>query len=155
MGNRINLRRIECPRCGADVRIPLWWALGVEGIFRCKTCRQPFKTGYKTGAFLSGLSLAVSLAQIQALVWIFSIHSMVFFAALAVPAWLTLAFLLRRLWMVRKTKHAVRNALPEEIPADWELMTPEERYRSLSRLPRDTRFGEETASEKGNETECL
>ena len=46
-------RSLTCPQCGARVRIPWFWAIGIEGIFRCRQCRLPFKTGYKTGAILS------------------------------------------------------------------------------------------------------
>lgn len=76
-------RSLTCPQCGARVRIPWFWAIGIEGIFRCRQCRLPFKTGYKTGAILSAVSLSLSMALVQLMVYVFSIYSMIFFAAAA------------------------------------------------------------------------
>ena len=71
---------ITCPRCGADVKVPLYWAVGIEGIFRCRECRLPFKTGYKMGAVLSALGLTLAVATVQLLVYLLSIYSMAIFS---------------------------------------------------------------------------
>lgn len=95
-------RDIKCHDCGSTVKIPVFWALGIEGIFRCGQCRRPFKTGYKMGAVLSALALSISMALMQLLVWIFSIYSMVLFVLLLIPAWLFLSFHFRKWYMLRK-----------------------------------------------------
>ncbi|MDR2936179.1 MAG: hypothetical protein LBU80_02405 [Rikenellaceae bacterium] len=59
------LRKITCDRCGAEVRIPLFWVLGIEGIFYCRACRQHFKIDYKLGALLAGLGWATAWAAMQ------------------------------------------------------------------------------------------
>ena len=96
-------RIIKCPRCGNEVRIPWFWILGLEGIFRCQTCKTPFKTGYKVGAILSALGLSFSVAIVQLIVYVFSIYSMILAVILMIPMWIFFAFHLRKRYMIRKT----------------------------------------------------
>lgn len=84
------------------VRIPLFWTLGIEGVFRCVGCRRPFRTGYKMGAVLSALALSISVALMQLMVWLLSIHSMLLFVLLLIPVWLFLSFHFRKWYMLRK-----------------------------------------------------
>lgn len=144
-------RRITCPRCGAPVRIPIYWALGIEGIFRCRACRQTFKTGYKMGAFLSALALCLAVAAVQLLVYLFSSYSLGLFALALIPLWLTTAFCLRKAWMMRRVRAAARRTPLAEETDDGEEVNQsvepepkslEEQYFSLRRLPRDTAFEE-------------
>ena len=102
-------RSLKCPQCGARVRIPWFWTIGIEGIFRCRQCRLPFKTGYKTGAVLSAVSLSLSMAIVQLLVYVFSIYSMILFALLLIPLWIFIAFHLRRAYMIRKIKRRIKS----------------------------------------------
>ena len=88
---------ITCPRCGADVKVPLYWAVGIEGIFRCRECRLPFKTGYKMGAVLSALGLTLAVATVQLLVYLLSIYSMAIFILTLIPLWLVYGYGLRKL----------------------------------------------------------
>ncbi len=97
-------RRFDCCGCGARVTIPWAWVMGVEMVFRCKQCRKPYKTGYKTGAFLSGLSLAVALALANGAVWLFSSVSIPVVVLGILPGWIAIAFPLRKWWMLRKAK---------------------------------------------------
>ena len=83
---------ITCPRCGADVKVPLYWAVGIEGIFRCRECRLPFKTGYKMGAVLSALGLTLAVATVQLLVYLLSIYSMAIFILALIPLWLVYGY---------------------------------------------------------------
>ncbi len=141
-----NARTIACPRCGNSVRIPLYWTLGIEGIFRCRSCRQPFKTGYKMGALLSAVGLCLSMILMQVMVYLTSSYSLILFALLFIPVWFFFAFYLRKAWMIRKVRNAVRLSPeepenPEEEPT--EERSPEEEYFTLPRLPRDTSFEEE------------
>lgn len=106
-------RYIICPQCGKKVKIPLFWILGVEGIFRCADCRLPFKTGYKMGAVLFALSLSLSIVTVQLLVYVFSIYSMPFFVLAIVPLWLLYAFYSRRWYMMWKIKRKIRNTQPK------------------------------------------
>lgn len=98
-------RIITCPECGDAVKIPLFWILGIEGIFRCGQCGRPFKTGYKMGAALFALALSLSMAAVQLLVYIFSIYSMLLFVLLLIPMWLGLAFLMRKQYMLYKNRN--------------------------------------------------
>lgn len=112
-------RHIVCPRCGAKVRIPLFWAVGIEGIFRCRECRLPFKTGYKTGAVLSALALCLSMATVQILVYLFSIYSMALFVLLLIPLWLFYAYHFRKWQLLRKARRTASaqretDAAPDE-----------------------------------------
>lgn len=146
-------RHIRCPRCEADVRIPWFWILGLEGIFRCKSCRQPFKTGYKMGAFLSALGLCLSMAVVQGMVYLLSIYSMPIFVLLLIPLWILFAFLLRKAWMLHRVRQAVRLTpqTPEKAPSATAVTSPdqpqkpEDEYLSLQKLPDDTPFEEEEA----------
>lgn len=138
-------RHITCPRCGAEVRIPIFWVIGIEGIFRCRNCRLPFKTGYKMGAFLSAIGLCLSVALVQILVYLFSIYTLVVFTLVLIPVWWFLAYHLRRWWMLRKARKTARRLPlennPEESPAK-PLPEPdlEQEYISLKKLPDDTPF---------------
>lgn len=96
------MRDIKCPQCGSTVRIPLFWALGIEGIFRCGGCRRPFKTGYKMGTVLSALALSIAMALMQLSVWVFGIYSMMIFVLLLIPVWLLMSFHFRKWYMLRK-----------------------------------------------------
>lgn len=113
-------RNITCPQCGATVRIPWFWTIGIEGIFRCRRCKLPFKTGYKMGAILSAVSLSVSMAAVQLLVYVFSSYSMILFALLLVPLWIYTAFRLRRAYMIRKIKRRLRIADKQRVACDEE-----------------------------------
>ncbi len=111
-------RIIKCPQCGNEVRIPWFWILGLEGIFRCSACKTPFKTGYKAGAILSALGLSFSVAIVQLIVYLFSIYSMVIAVILMIPLWLYFSFHMRKRYMIRKTTRRVRrqqknDAIPE------------------------------------------
>lgn len=94
---------ITCPRCGADVKVPLYWAVGIEGIFRCRECRLPFKTGYKMGAVLSALGLTLAVATVQLLVYLLSIYSMAIFILALIPLWLVYGYGLRKSYMLWKS----------------------------------------------------
>lgn len=109
-------RHIICPQCGAVVRIPFFWIIGIEGIFRCKECRRPFKTGYKMGAALSALGLSLSMATVQILVYLFSIYSMALFALVMIPLWIFYAFHFRKWYMLWKIKRAVVKQEATEAP---------------------------------------
>ena len=93
-------RHITCPRCGTDVKIPLFWVIGIEGIFRCSNCRMPFKTGYKMGAVFMALALTLAVTTIQLLVNIFSIYSMVLFVLALIPLWLFYGYYFRKPYML-------------------------------------------------------
>ncbi len=101
-------RNITCPRCGASVRIPLFWIAGIEGIFRCKSCRLPFKTGYRMGALLFALAFSLSVVTVQLLVWIFSAYSLWFFILLLVPLWIVYGFIFRRRYMLWRLRRKLR-----------------------------------------------
>lgn len=134
-------RHIICPRCGADVRIPWFWVVGIEGIFRCRECRQPFKTGYKMGAFFSALGLCLSMAVVQVLVYLLSIYTMPLFVLLLIPLWIFFAYQMRKRWMLRRVRRAVRrSSREEEQEAETEPQSPEEEYMALKKLPADTPF---------------
>lgn len=117
MKGRGKCRELICPRCGAPVRIPLFWAIGIEGIFRCRNCGLPFKTGYKMGAVLSALGLSLSMATVQLLVYIFSIYSLLPFVLAMIPLWIVYAFRFRKAYMLRKTKRRLRRTAGTEPPA--------------------------------------
>ena len=101
---------ITCPRCGADVKVPLYWAVGIEGIFRCRECRLPFKTGYKMGAVLSALGLTLAVATVQLLVYLLSIYSMAIFILALIPLWLVYGYGLRKSYMLWKIRRYVRKS---------------------------------------------
>ena len=101
-------REIKCPQCGGKVKIPWFWILGIEGIFRCQGCKLSFKTGYKMGAVLFALSLSLGVATLQSAVYAFSIYSMPLFVLLAVPAWIFYGFWLRRWYMVWKIRRRLK-----------------------------------------------
>ena len=111
---------ITCPRCGADVKVPLYWAVGIEGIFRCRECRLPFKTGYKMGAALSALGLTLAVATVQLLVYLLSIYSMAIFILALIPLWLVYGYGLRKsymLWKIRRyvRRHPKARTLPVQV----------------------------------------
>lgn len=149
-------RSITCPRCGSSVHIPLYWALGIEGIFRCRECRLRFKTGYRMGAVLSAMALVISMALMQVMVFLLGAFTLSLFVLALVPVWLILAFYLRRAYMcakmrrgVRRERNAERNAAkcaetpPEPITtrsyADDDSDDDSVPYTSRS-LPSDTSF---------------
>lgn len=107
---------ITCPRCGADVKVPLYWAVGIEGIFRCRECRLPFKTGYKMGAVLSALGLTLAVATVQLLVYLLSIYSMAIFILALIPLWLVYGYGLRKSYMLWKIRRYVRKHPQEASP---------------------------------------
>ena len=95
-------RSVVCPQCGERVRIPWYWILGIEGIFRCPTCRLPFKTGYKMGAIYSALGLSFSILTIQLIVFLLSIKALIVAIVAVVPLWIFYAYRMRRWQMIRK-----------------------------------------------------
>ena len=101
-------RNIKCPRCGSQVRIPVFWTLGIEGIFRCPSCKLPFKTGYRMGAALFAISLALSLACAQLLIYIFSSYSLPLFVLAAIPLWIIFGFILRKTYMMRHIQRSLK-----------------------------------------------
>lgn len=100
-------RSVVCPQCGERVRIPWYWILGIEGIFRCPTCRLPFKTGFKMGAVFSALGLSLSVLTIQIFVFLFSIKALAIAVVGVVPLWLFYAYRMRRWYMMRKAVRRV------------------------------------------------
>ena len=129
---------ITCPRCGADVKVPLYWAVGIEGIFRCRECRLPFKTGYKMGAVLSALGLTLAVATVQLLVYLLSIYSMAIFILALIPLWLVYGYGLRKSYMLWKIRRYVRKH-PQEASPSENADAP----GSNRKLPRDIVFDEE------------
>lgn len=99
-------REIKCPQCGAEVTIPFFWVVGIEGIFRCGQCKKPFKTGYKMGAVLSALALSISVAMIQLMAYILSIYAMPLLIMISIPMWLSLSFIFRKKYMLSKIRRA-------------------------------------------------
>ena len=104
---RKGCRHIVCPQCGERVRIPLFWVLGIEGIFRCPSCRLAFKTGYKTGAILSGIGFCLSMACVQLAVYVLGAGSLALGALAIVPLWIFFAYLLRKRYMIAKIRRRV------------------------------------------------
>lgn len=90
------------------MRIPLYWIAGVEGIFRCKGCGLPFKTGYKMGAVLFALAFSLSVATVQLAVWLFSAYTLWLFCLLLVPLWIVYGYLIRRWYMMLRVRHRIR-----------------------------------------------
>jgi len=114
---RKSCRHIVCPQCGQSVRIPLFWVFGIEGIFRCPACRLPFKTGYKTGAVLSGTGFCLSMVTVQLAVYVLGAGSLALGAAAIVPLWIFYAYLLRKKYMTAKIRRKVaRKKRREETP---------------------------------------
>ncbi len=95
-------RTFVCPKCGATVRFPTPWMLGVEVVFPCPECGCRFRTGYRMGALLFALALVLALATANLGVWLFSSYSLPLFVALVVPLWLLYGFWLRRGYFRRK-----------------------------------------------------
>lgn len=85
--------------------------------FPLPAVRLPFKTGYKTGAILSAVSLSLSMALVQLMVYVFSIYSMIFFALLLIPLWIFIAFHLRRAYMIRKIKRRIKSIEKQSVDA--------------------------------------
>ena len=106
-------RSITCPRCGTRVKIPFFWIAGIEGIFRCGGCNLPFKTGYKTGAALFGLSLALSMATVQLLVFLFSAYTLWLFVLLLLPLWILYGFILRKQALLWRARRRLKAKQPE------------------------------------------
>lgn len=115
MSRPSRFRIIKCPQCGNEVRIPWFWILGLESIFRCSNCKTPFKTGYKTGAVLSALGLSFSVAIVQLIAYIFSIYSMIIAIILMIPMWIFFAFHMRKRHMLRKTARRVQRSKKTDI----------------------------------------
>ena len=101
-------RYIKCPRCGSKVRIPTYWVLGVEGIFRCPGCKLPFKTGYRMGAVLFALALALSLTCAQLLIYIFSSYSLPLFVLFVIPMWVLYGFIMRKAYMTWRVRRILK-----------------------------------------------
>lgn len=97
-------RNLNCPKCGATVRIPVVWMLGVESVFACHNCKTKFKTGFKMGAVLFALSLTASVVAANLGAYVFSSYSIPLMALLIIPLWIFFGFVSRRWWMIRKTK---------------------------------------------------
>ena len=108
-------RSLTCPQCGARVRIPWFWAIGIEGIFRCRQCRLPFKTGYKTGRYpVGGFAEPEHGARTTDGIRIQHLFND-FFALLLIPLWIFIAFHLRRAYMIRKIKKEGLNRLKNRV----------------------------------------
>ena len=131
---------ITCPRCGTDVKIPLFWVIGIEGIFRCSNCRMPFKTGYKMGAVFMALALTLAVTTIQLLVYIFSIYSMALFVLALIPLWLFYGYHFRQPYMLHKAKRYASNH-----PIEEEL-NPDEATAPKRSLPKDVAFDDTTST---------
>lgn len=101
-------RSFACPRCGAAVRTPLIWALGVESVFVCPRCGLRFKTGFKTGAMLSALALTGAVGSVNLGAYILSSYSIPLMALALIPLWLLYGFLLRRRRVIRRAKKYLR-----------------------------------------------
>ena len=101
-------RTIVCPQCGSRVRLPWPWILGIEMVFRCPSCRLVFKTGYKTGAALSALSLTLALGAMQLAVYLLSPYLMIPACAAAIPLWIWIASRMRRAVLLRRASRRVR-----------------------------------------------
>ncbi len=98
---------IVCPQCGTSVKLPWLWVVGVETVFRCPSCRLPFKTGYKTGAALSALGLAIAFTIVQIVVFLFSPYLTIPAIIAAIPLWIAIASRMRRAVLIRRaTKRA-------------------------------------------------
>lgn len=107
-------RTIKCPQCGGQVSIPWYWVFGIEGIFRCKGCGLPFRTGYKMGAALFALALTFGIVTVQLMVWIFGIWSMPLFVIAAIPLWIMYGFGMRKGYMMWKTKRNTKKKTKAE-----------------------------------------
>ncbi|MCD7969597.1 MAG: hypothetical protein LUF87_04505 [Alistipes sp.] len=101
---KVKLTSVRCPKCGTAVRIPLIWLLGVESIFRCRSCNTRFGTGFKAGAMLSGLAFVMAVATVNLVCLLFGSRAMMFLFYAALPLWIFYSFLLRRAWMMRRTR---------------------------------------------------
>lgn len=133
-------RQLTCPRCGAEVKIPLFWAIGIEGIFRCPNCRMPFKTGYKMGAIFMALALTLAVTTVQLLVYLFSIYSMVLFVLALIPLWLFYGYHFRKPFMLHKAKrYAAKHPIEEEL-------NPDEETAPKRSLPKDVAFDDDTST---------
>ncbi len=95
-------RTFACPSCGAAVRFPTAWVLGVEVVFKCGACNRKFKTGYKTGAALFALALVLALAVANLGVWLFSSFTLPVFVLAVIPLWIGFGFRLRRWHLIRQ-----------------------------------------------------
>lgn len=96
--------RFTCPECGATVRIPRLWAMGVEMVFVCQGCKRRFKTGYKLGAVLSALALTFALVTTNLCAWLLSSYSIPLVVLTIIPLWLLYGFTMRRWWLLRRNK---------------------------------------------------
>lgn len=94
-------RYFNCPSCGGKVMIPFIWIIGIESIFPCGECGKKFRTGYKMGALLFGLSLSLAVVTANLGAYIFSARSIIPMAILVIPLWVFYGYLLRRLWLIR------------------------------------------------------
>lgn len=107
-------KTIICPKCGAEVRLPFLWIVGVEIVFRCGECKRPFKTGFKMGALLLGLSLALAVGCANILSYLFSSATIPLAVILIVPMWLLFGFMSRKAYLIykirRQQKRAIRNS---------------------------------------------
>ncbi len=130
---------ITCPRCGADVKIPLYWIIGIEGVFHCNECRLPFKTGYKMGAVLHAFGLTLAISTVQILVYLLSAYSIALFVLAIIPLWLLFGYLLRKSYMLWKAKRYARRN-----PQETSEMEREEPSESNRRLPLDVAFDDES-----------
>lgn len=54
------------------------------------------------GAILSAVALSLSMASVQLLVYLFSIHTLPFFVLLLLPLWILIGFNLRKKYMCAK-----------------------------------------------------
>lgn len=99
---------LRCPACGSTVRIPTFWVVGIEGVFRCKECRFVFKTGYKMGAVLSAIGLCLSILTAQILLYVLSVKAIPIAIAIIIPLWITYGYTMRKAYMIRKCKRSAK-----------------------------------------------
>ena len=91
------LREVKCGRCGSRVRIPWFWALGLEGVFYCRECRKYFRIDYRLGAVLTGAGWALALGTVQLIGYFTSAFTVILAAVLFLPAAFFYAFLRRKI----------------------------------------------------------
>lgn len=94
-------RHIECPDCGCKVKLPFIWIIGIESIFICGRCKRKLRTGYKMGAVLFGISLALAIAAANIAGYILPSKYIPLTALLILPLWIFNGYVLRRFWLVK------------------------------------------------------
>ena len=98
------LRYIKCRKCGNGIRIPLYWIIGVEGVFYCPSCRQYHRIDYRLGALLTGLGWALALGAINIMAWFTTTVTLAVAAVAFLPLAILFSFVLRRTLLVVRPK---------------------------------------------------